>query len=234
MNGGIMLKQDYEGFMHDQLTFSKKLLSDYRQIGMDETELIVVLQLIRYQQENNLFPTPSDIAAFTNYDDQVVSRSLRQLMQKHLMSIEESENGDGIVDEFYSLEPLWQALYAKREADKTKPTDQSVEIFKQFEREFGRVLSPIEIETINIWLDEDQYDVKLIQQALREAVLLSKLNFKYVDRILQEWQKKGIKTVDAAKQAGKKFHQQSSQRTEPARKRTDPSVYYNWLDEPDD
>ncbi len=229
-----MLKQHYERFMRDQLTFSKKLLTDYRQIGMDETEVMVVLQLIRFQAENTMFPTPSEMAEVTNYDDQVVSRSLRQLMQKHLMTIEETENGAGIVDEYYSLEPLWQTLYTKDDKKSTQPTDQSVEVFKQFEREFGRVLSPIEIETINIWLDEDQYDVRLIQQALREAVLLSKLNFKYVDRILQEWQKKGIKTVEAAKKAGKKFHQQSNQRTEKARKRTDPSVYYNWLDESDD
>lgn len=227
------MKQQYERIIRDQFAVSKQLMTHYRKIGIDETELIVILQLMRYQADQVMFPTPSDMAKFTSFDDQVVSRCLRQMMQKNLVTIEETENGEGIVDEYYSLEPLLETLYKKVEPKRTTPTDQSVEVFKQFEREFGRVLSPIEIETINIWLDEDQYDVKLIQQALREAVLLSKLNFKYIDRILQDWHKKGIKSVEQAKTSSKQFHQQT-QKERPQRKRTDPSVYYNWLEDTDD
>lgn len=231
---GDRMKNHFELFMRDQMTLSKRLIMRYRQLGLDETELIVILQLLRFQSDGIMFPTPSEMARYTSFDEQVVSRSLRQMMQKNLMTIEEINNGEGIVDEYYSFELIFNTLYTKEEPKRTTPTDQSVEVFKQFEREFGRVLSPIEIETINIWLDEDHYDVTLIQQALREAVLLSKLNFKYIDRILQEWQKKGVKSVDQAKQAGKKYHQHQTTPDKAPREKVDPAIYYNWLDDAED
>lgn len=217
----------FETYIQDQLTLSKRLISDYRKLHLDETELVVILQLLYFMSLDKRFPTPSEMSAHTSFDEQVCSRSLRQLMQKNFLTIEEEDLEDGLVNEYYSLEPLWQALYKDKPKTKDLVTDQSIQIFKQFEQEFGRVLSPIEIETINIWLDEDKIEIALIQQALREAVLLSKLNFKYIDRILSEWQKKGIRSVDQAKTESKKFHQQQEEK--PKRK-TDSSIYYNWLE----
>ncbi len=42
-----------------------------------------------------------------------------------------------------------------------------------------------------------------------------KLNFRYIDRILFEWKKNGIKTVDQAQNQGRKFraNQQRTQQT---------------------
>ena len=44
-------------------------------------------------------------------------------------------------------------------------------IFNNFTQEFGRPLSPIELETINDWLTIDKYSTKIVKLALREAVL---------------------------------------------------------------
>ena len=56
-----------------------------------------------------------------------------------------------------------------------------------------------------MWLDEDQHSPEIIKAALKEAVISGKLNFRYIDRILFEWKKNGIKTVEQAKEHGKKF-----------------------------
>jgi len=224
-----MTKMRLEKVFHDQMTVPYTLLRDYQLFQIDETELLIIMQMMRFNHEGNRFPTPSEIGQSTKYDDQMISRHLRQLMQKDLWTIEEVDNGDGIVDEIYSLEPLWNKLYRQPEKKPTGPTDDSVAIFKLFEQEFGRVLSPFEIETINIWIDQDDYDIKLIKQALREAVLMSKLNFKYIDRILSDWTKKGIKTEAQAKAQAKSFHRPQVEK-EP-RKKSDPSIYYNWLEE---
>lgn len=45
------------------------------------------------------------------------------------------------------------------------------------------------------WMDEDRYREELIREALREAVLSGKFNFKYIDRILFEWQKVNVRTL---------------------------------------
>ena len=91
------------------------------------------------------------------------------------------------------------------------------------------MLSPFEIETINIWIDEDQMDTALITAALRESVLMGKLNFKYIDRILREWKKKGIKSVEQARNDSRNFRGQQGKKQYNQEKR-DTSVYFNWLE----
>src|SRR5699024_12110591 len=98
-------------------------------------------------------------------------------------------------------------------------------IFILFEQEFGRPLSPFEIEMINTWLDEDQMIPALIKAALRESVLMGKLNFKYIDRILRTWKKKGIHTVEQVRMSSRNFHK--LQRINlPKRVKLDKPIYY--------
>ncbi|MDY0396586.1 DnaD domain protein [Virgibacillus halophilus] len=85
---------------------------------------------------------------------------------------------------------------------------------------------------INTWLDEDQISPALIKAGLRESVLMGKLNFKYIDRILREWKKKGIHSVEDAREASKSFHKSRTQKEETVSDR-DTSFYYNWLNEED-
>ena len=79
------------------------------------------------------------------------------------------------------------------------------EIFKLFEQEFGRFLSPMESESISMWLDDDGHSVEIIRAALKEAVLAEKMSLRYIDRILFEWKKKNVKTLAQVENQAKKF-----------------------------
>lgn len=100
-------------------------------------------------------------------------------------------------------------LYALSSADGhslTKAEDEQEEnLFFIFEQEFGRPLSPMEIEMINGWLDNDAYPEPLILAALKEAVFAGKVAFRYVDRILLDWHRNKIRTVEEAKEYTQKF-----------------------------
>ena len=72
-------------------------------------------------------------------------------------------------------------------------------VFKNIEQTFGRALSPYEIETINQWLDVDHHELSVIQAALDEATSQNKLSFKYIDRILLNWKKNNVKTIEDSK-----------------------------------
>nr|WP_290123138.1 DnaD domain protein [Apilactobacillus ozensis] len=62
------------------------------------------------------------------------------------------------------------------------------------EQEFGRSLSPIELETISQWMDSDNYSFEMILLALKESVLNQVRSLKYMDRILLNWEKSNIRT----------------------------------------
>lgn len=64
-----------------------------------------------------------------------------------------------------------------------------------FEREFGRALSQIESATITGWCEEKGFPEELVLEALKKAVLRGALNLTYIERILEDWHKKNLRTV---------------------------------------
>ena len=77
----------------------------------------------------------------------------------------------------------------------TRSEEQKETIYDTFEKEFGRTLSPMEYQIINAWQDNN-IEVETILLALKEAVYNGVNNLRYIDRILSEWSKKGIKTKE--------------------------------------
>ena len=67
-------------------------------------------------------------------------------------------------------------------------------IFEVIQKEFGRTLSPMEFEISKAWLDNGM-DEDLIKEAIKEASFNGVSNLRYIDRILYEWGKNNIKTV---------------------------------------
>lgn len=85
------------------------------------------------------------------------------------------------------------------------PATEEGNLFSIFEQEFGRPLSPMEVDMINGWLDQDQYPEALILAALKEAVFSGKKIFRYVDRILLDWHRNQVHTVEQAREYSQKF-----------------------------
>ncbi|MFA1820741.1 DnaD domain-containing protein [Virgibacillus oceani] len=209
----------------NQISVPARLLTSYTSLGLNEKDVMVILQIQRFMQEKNDFPTPYELAESLTVDETECANILRKLIQKNILTIEQRENEERKISEAYSMAPLLKKLYTD------KPAKENVEgtIFILFEQEFGRPLSPFEIETINAWLDEDKLAPSLIKAGLRESVLMGKLNFKYIDRILRDWKKKGIQSVNDARNESKKFHSAQKSTQQYAAKR-DTSFYYNWLE----
>lgn len=212
--------------IQDQITIPEKLLVHYTDIGMDEVELAIILHIHRLQLKGNELPSLEELSQSMTLKEQQIASYLSQLKKKGFLDIIREKRGN-VIEESYTLEPLYRVIY---EGEDHSTKDQSDNLFILFEQEFGRILSPIEIETINQWLDEDQFQPAVIKAALREAVLMGKLNFRYIDRILNEWKKKGVKTVHDARKASQAFRSHTKEKGEQKKKR-DTSVYYNWLED---
>src|SRR5699024_1414022 len=156
---------------------------------------------------------------------------LKNLMQKNILTISEENNEYNKISESYSLNLLWEKLYNEinNEQKNDLESDESGSIFILFEQEFGRPLSPFEIETITVWSDEALIQPSLNKAGVREYVLMGKLNTRYIYRSLRKRKKKGNKSVEEAREASKPFHKKQPQRTYKKEKR-DTSIYFNWLE----
>ncbi|MBT0947619.1 DnaD domain protein [Streptococcus lutetiensis] len=70
------------------------------------------------------------------------------------------------------------------------------ELINNFEANFGRMLSPFELEDIQKLVKEDGYSVELINEALKISVRNGKLFLNYVVGILVRMRSQGITNVE--------------------------------------
>lgn len=77
-------------------------------------------------------------------------------------------------------------------------------IFSTIEKNFGRTIAPLECDVIKSWVDNNISE-ELIVYATQIAVCNNACSIKYIDRILEDWQRKKITTLEQAKKANEKF-----------------------------
>lgn len=209
----------------------------YRKIGLTDIECMVILHLYAFIEKGKEFPTHKEISERMMLSEEQCAQTFASLLQRGYIEITQGYREDGIYYEKYSLEPLWtrlidQYIIDEFKEEKKEKEQEEGEIFTLFEQEFGRPLSPIECETLSMWIDQDKQSPSLIKQALKEAVLSGKLSFRYIDRILFEWKKNGITTVEQAEQHSRKFRTQQKKigTVEQPKKKTNKVPFYNWLE----
>ena len=133
------------------------------------------------------------------------------------------KNDKGISEEYISLEYFYEKLSLLLMDSNSNDTDNdSKTIFELIEREFGRVLSPMEYEIIKAWT-ENNISNELIEEAVKEAIFNGVTNLRYIDKILYEWQKKGIKNKHDVEENRQRFKKEKPEKME--------VFEYNWLED---
>lgn len=180
------------------------LIKNYKVWNLDVDEFIILIYLMN---SSNLVCDYKLISSELGMDLEVVMNKINELSIKKLLEIKVLKNSSNKLEEQISLDLLYNKVFmqiidVKEEEDKSN-------IYSVFERELGRTLSPIEYELINGWL-ECNYKEDIILAALKEAVFNGVNNFRYIDRILFEWNKKGIDTVDKISKYKKEFRKDTN------------------------
>src|SRR5574344_1029955 len=165
------------------------LLKTYKSLKLTSDELVLIIYLLN--QKDNSFSS-SKIEKDLNLSKEDVLNLISSISSKDCLRIETIKVNNSLT-EVINLDNLYEKLsfnYISNKEPK-KPSN----IFAQFEEQFGRTLSSMEYEIINGWLAED-FSEEIILLALKEAIYNNVTNLKYIDVILYEWRKKGIKTKD--------------------------------------
>lgn len=193
-----------------QTNLANLLLRNYRKLGFSDQEFVLYLQLESYLQQGQSCPDLEAIAQQMQLNLNQLYPLLEQLLNKKLLQIESITDATGKKNDRYSFELVYKKLQniVKLETTQQKQSQHSTsqhDIFMLFEKEFGRPISAIEMEMFNNWFTQDKYQPEVILQALKEAVLNRKLNFKYIDRILLNWENQGLTTLAEVKQHQAQF-----------------------------
>ena len=198
------------------ITIPRFLLENYKSLNLTDSEFIILMYLMN---EDTTMYNPSKIAENLKIDLMDVLSLTESLKKKDILAIETKKTYNKI-EEHVVLDELYKKLGLLLINEKT---EQQTNLFDVFEHEFGRTLSSIEYEIINAWLSSGGFSEELIKAALKEAVYNGVSNLRYIDKILYEWRKKGIKNASDIEK-NRMQHRQGKEKVE--------ELYdYDWLNE---
>jgi len=199
-------------FFSGNANIPKYMLTHYSDLGISNQEMLLLIHILSEVDENP-FPTKELLAKRMNTSAFEVEQMLGQLIERKLISIERHWNATesgwsqtySLVGLINNLADLW-VIERHRQYEKELLLTQNRETAAQaninptiqkvvtvFEEELGRPLTGLECEHINGWISS-RYSEDLIVEALRRGVSAGIRNFRYLDSILREWEKKGLRT----------------------------------------
>lgn len=131
-----------------------------------------------------------------------VLKLVNDLSEKDLLKLDIIKR-DLDVSEYMNIDGLYRKIafltIDKEEDEKIEKT-----IYDEFEKEFKRPLTPREFQIINTWKEVGYLD-ETILLALKEASYNDVFSIAYIDKILNNWDKKGIRTKEDVEKSREEY-----------------------------
>ncbi|HZK84285.1 MAG TPA: DnaD domain protein [Desulfosporosinus sp.] len=201
-------------FFSGVVSIPKYLLTHYKKIGLSDGEMMVLIQIL-CEAESNPYPSIATLAGRMTAPAVEIEEFVGRLVEKKLLTIERYwnpidqkwANTYSFVKLLDELAELWaidrsqqldEERSLKQHQSSSQPISTSINpsmenLVHTFEQELGRLLTHLECENIDRWLSS-HFTEELIIEALRRGVSAGIRNFRYLDSILREWEKKGLRT----------------------------------------
>lgn len=214
-------------FKHGNIVIPIYFLQHFKKFKLKMEEFVFLMYL--YQLGNHSLFDPGKYALELHLDLSIVMGYIGILTDKKFIRVEVLKNDKGLMEEVVILDGFYGklSLMVMDETNQVSKADSST-IFDVIEKEFGRTLSPIEYEIIKAWLENDMSE-ELIREAIKEATFNGVSNLRYIDKILYEWGKIGIKTVQDVANNRKK---RTKRKEEDADMNIDMDIVdWDWFDE---
>lgn len=198
-------------------TVSKYVLKYAKELDLDINSLILLIYFLN-KPNKSIFDC-NKIMEDLDFTSEELFDSISLLKDKNILLILMEKNDNDVLEEKVDISLFYEILFTKL-LNNVKEEEKQEDLYDNFEKEFGRTLSPMEYEIINNW-KEQKISNELILAALKEAVFNGVSNLRYIDKILYEWNKKGIK----------KESDISKNRKEKEESKKEDSFEYDWLNE---
>lgn len=203
-------------FFSGSVSIPKYLLKCYQALGLTDQQMMLIIHILS-EMEENPYPQATLLAQRMRATSDEIEEMIGRLVERRLLTIEKKWNPSekkwyysysiiGLIDrlaENYAIEGVKQFTAERspnemRDGTKERSEIQASrndlkELVNIFEQELGRPLTGLECEHMETWL-ASHFSSELIIEALRRGVAAGIRNFRYLDSILREWDKKGLRT----------------------------------------
>ena len=221
----------YKLWQQGALNLGEILATTYKRLGLDESAFAFLMLLSRHLRDKPSGWSLSEISELMTLDLNTCSQIFMRLVSDGFLLVDQKIAEDGTRSESYSLAPLFLKLEVilKNDANIDRAADLQ-ELALKIEQLFG-VLSTRDVELVQMWMSDDGFEPAVIELALSEMQMHEIRSLKYVDKILLDWKRKNIFTVEEAKRSLIDFRKRQVGQIAPNQTPVgNPDDYYNWID----
>lgn len=154
----------------------------YKSMHLTENEIMVLLVIMTLQSAGKKILGYDVLLDYVTLEAKEVDTILVGLVNKKMISI---------VGTSISLEDFYKRLVYDNVVKQEEPM-KGVNLVEAFENEFAKTLTPMELETIKSWKQQG-YSDQMILDALKEAALSNVHSFRYIEKILINWARDGVR-----------------------------------------
>lgn len=167
----------------DQLNYLNILISQYKELGLTENELIVLLLIDLYDKENPSLITGELLQGKMNLPSKEIDDIIVSLLEKKFVSYEMKDSlmvtspkpmKEKVLNYFVN-----NIINSKSEEEQKVKDDEFQEVLKVLQDRLGRVLTPLEIDKVSSWFDDDinkDLIIKVIASLMAKRGKISSLN----------------------------------------------------------
>lgn len=163
----------------------------YKRLGIDSETFIFLMYLNGLSTE--LFFDINKFSTDFGTSPKEVLKYVSLLKEKDLIDIKVVKNEKNVTEEYISLNRFFEKITSYFIEDINNETTKEYNVYSLLESELGKPLSPMQYEIVKAWQDMN-YSEEMVKEAVKEAVFNGVPELRYIDKILYEWGKKGIKT----------------------------------------
>lgn len=209
-------------FFAEGFTVVPNILIKYSdRLGLEGLDIIILLAVFYFQQTGRYELEIDDFVRLLHLQERQIQVSIEKMRDLGLLTdVDHSLETIGL---FEKVADLWadermrtvqqkrhEAATVQLKAGEQMPSP-LINVINLFEREFGRALTPMEIDQIKNWYYDHGYTYTLIKEALKRAVLRGILNMNYINRILGSWAKMNLRSSREIIQYEEKFKKQKEE-----------------------
>lgn len=175
----------YMFLKNNLIDFEKLIIDKYSFLGLDEVEVIILVKLHKLLSTGNKFSIDY-ISKNMTVSETIIRDKLVTLINNQFITLK-------LVDksEIYSLDDTFKRLaelLEKEEVDdiKNEINEDIKKIVLLLEKEFNKMLTPLELEIVYKWINDDKFSYDKIYEAVLETLKYKKNSIQYVDVLLNK------------------------------------------------
>ncbi len=193
-----------------------------------DLESFIFLMYLRSKGNQILFDT-AKFSEELSIDLPKIMGYISTLEENKLIELKVIKNDKNVMEEYISLDMFYEKI-SLLVVEQLNVKEEDPSIFKVLESELGKTLSPMEMEIVKAW-KESNYSDEVIKEAIKESVYNGVANLRYIDKILYNWSKEGVKTLEDVEKSRKNFRDKEKEK-EQERANTKKEIFdYDWMND---